>query len=83
VLRSILDGMDDSIGFCEGWGPNRTRFNKLCTFAGGIAFFYPGSARVESDSVIGWEKDEYRTSLMDLSLEGIMHTKLQGDLCIK
>jgi hypothetical protein len=24
VLRSMLDGMDDSIGFCEGWGPTKT-----------------------------------------------------------
>jgi hypothetical protein len=62
--------------FYEGWGPIKTRLDKLCIFAGGIASVYPGSIRVESDfSAIGWEKDEYRTSVMDLSLEGIMHTK--------
>jgi hypothetical protein len=76
VLRSMLDEIDDFIGFCEGWVPIRNRFDKLCTFAGGIAFVYPDSTRVESDfSVIRWDKDECRTSLADLSLEGIMRTK--------
>jgi hypothetical protein len=37
---------------------------------------FPGTASVEADfSVINWEKDEYRTSLTNISLEGILHAK--------
>jgi hypothetical protein len=32
--------------------------------------------RIESDfSILGWERDEYRSALMDFSVEGIMHAK--------
>lgn len=71
-----MDKMSESIDFHEAWSALESRFPKLCTFAGGFASVYPGTTRVESDfSVISWEKDEYRLSLMDLSLEGIMHCK--------
>jgi hypothetical protein len=31
---------------------------------------------VEADfAIINWEKDEFRTSLIDMSLEGIKHSK--------
>ena len=37
---------------------------------------FANTASVESDfSILGWEKDEYRLSLTDLSLEGIMQSK--------
>ena len=37
---------------------------------------FPDTASVESNfSVLGWEKDEYRSCLTDFSLEGIMHCK--------
>ena len=43
---------------------------------GGNKAVFPGTSTVESDfSVIGWEKDEYRFSLTDISLEGILHAK--------
>ena len=52
----------------------------LRDFCGGIATIFANTATVESDfSVLGWEKDEYRMSLMDVSLEGIMQWK-QFDL---
>jgi hypothetical protein len=45
-------------------------------FAGGLASVYPGTMRVKSDfSVIGWEMYKFRSALMDISLEGIMHAK--------
>lgn len=37
---------------------------------------FPNTASVESDfSILGWEKDQYRLSITDLSLEGILHCK--------
>lgn len=81
AFRSMLDAIDVNTGFCEAWSLVQNRFPKLCEFAGGLASVYPGTARVESDfSIIGWEKDEYRTALMDVSLEGIMHAKQFKDL---
>ena len=45
-------------------------------FAGGIASMLPNTATVESDfSVIGAEKNMFRQSLTDFSLEGILHAK--------
>ena len=42
----------------------------------GIATVFPNTASMESDfSILGWERDEYRKSLTDLSLEGIMQCK--------
>ena len=37
---------------------------------------FANTAAVESDfSILGWEKDEYRLSLMDLALEEIIQCK--------
>jgi len=37
-------------------------------------FANSNTASVEYDfSILGWEKDEYRLSMMDLALEGVMH----------
>ena len=54
----------------EGW------FEILRDFCGGIAMVFANTASVESDfSLLGWEKDKYRLSITDLSLEGILHCK--------
>jgi hypothetical protein len=70
-------------GFDEGhnWIPRRVgvtaaQFPKLCEFSSGLITIYAGTMRVESDfSILGWERDEYHSALMDFSLEGIMHAK--------
>ncbi|KAI9912892.1 hypothetical protein PsorP6_006676 [Peronosclerospora sorghi] len=57
----------------------------LQEFTGGIATVFPCTSTVESDfSEITWHKDEYRSSLTDFSLEGILQCKqhLQlGEIC--
>lgn len=59
-----------------------SKFNPLKVFFGGLGTVFPGTATVESDfSLINWEKDEYRSWLTDLSLEGILlHSKQYFDL---
>ena len=53
-----------------------SRFAALQQFCGDLASTFPNTSTVESDfSVIGWEKDEYRTAMTDFSLEGILHCK--------
>ena len=42
----------------------------------GIAAVFANTASVESDfSILGWERDEYRSSMTGLSLEGVLHCK--------
>lgn len=60
----------------ELWECCADRFPLLQEFCGGLAVVFPNTATVESDfSVIGWEKDDYRKSLGDFSLEGILQCK--------
>lgn len=48
----------------------------LQRFCCGVATVFPNTASVESDfSILKWEKDEFRTNLLDLSLEGIFQAK--------
>ena len=52
------------------------RFDILRDFSGGIATVFANTASVESDfSILGWEKDAFRLSITDLSLEGILQCK--------
>ena len=75
-LGAALDKCDSATTFEAGWSIVQGRFNDLRDFCGGIATVFPNTASAESDfSVLGWEKDGYRESLTDLSLEGIMHCK--------
>ena len=75
-LKSALDECDHNTSFEAAWGVVEGRFNALRDFCGGIATIFANTATVESDfSILGWEKDEYRMSLTDLLLEGIMQCK--------
>jgi hypothetical protein len=76
LLKGMLDSMKDTIGYHDAWVSLQSQFQKLCEFSSGLATIYPRTTRVESDfSILGWEKDEYRSALMNFSLEGIMHAK--------
>src|SRR5437763_16733195 len=80
ALKSALDKCDHDTSFQAAWVIVEGRFDTLRDFCGGIATVFANTASVESDfSVLGWEKDEYRMSLTDLSLEGMMQCK-QFDL---
>ena len=62
--------------FENNWKIFNSSFPKLVEFCGGLASVFAGTSTVESDfSIIGFEKDDYRHNLTDLSLEGILHTK--------
>ena len=72
----IIEGMDDMISFDDAWARVGMTESQLCHFFGGLATVFPGTSTVESDfSDIGYEKDDYRTSLTNLSLEGILQCK--------
>ncbi|KAI9908607.1 hypothetical protein PsorP6_016339 [Peronosclerospora sorghi] len=77
VFKNALDNCSDAnTGFNDDWGLCIGRFDYLRDFLGGLDPMLPNTATVESDfSLIGYEKDEYRNSLTDFSLEGILHAK--------
>jgi hypothetical protein len=75
-FRQQIEAMADSISFDDAWKPISARYPLLCMLCGGLATVFPGTSTVESDfSVIGFEKDEYRQSMTNLSLEGILQCK--------
>jgi hypothetical protein len=79
----MIEAMDECISFDEAWSVIGTQYPNVCDFFGGLASVFPGTSTVESDSsVIGYEKDNYRTALTNFSLEGILQCK-QFDLLRK
>ena len=78
ALRSALDACEkvDNLSFETAWAIVDGRFDILRDFSGGIATVFANTASVESDfSILGWEKDVFRLSITDLSLEGILQCK--------
>src|SRR5213078_1842243 len=85
VLRSEIDKCDHTTSFQSGWAIveqlHSSEFTVLRDFCGGIASVFPNTAAVESDfSILGWEADEYRKSLNNLSLEQCKQFKLLNSL---
>ncbi|GMF45740.1 unnamed protein product [Phytophthora fragariaefolia] len=76
-LREMVKGAEKSgLSFQESWKSIHEQFPAVADFCTEIACAFPNTATVESDfSMIGVEKNEYRTSLTDFSLEGILHCK--------
>ena len=75
-LREQFAACGNTTTFKEAWELVGGRYDDLRDFCGGLSTAFPSTSTVESDfSLVKWEKDEYRTSLTDLSLEGILHTK--------
>jgi len=73
-LKAALECCDGTTSFEGGWKIVEGReLDHLRDFCGGLASIFPNTASVESDfSILGWEMDSHRRSLMDVSLEGIM-----------
>lgn len=72
--QGILSGTDEV--FQRAWAPLQNKYPLLIRFFGGLASVFAGSSTVESDfSIIGYEKDPFRSCLSNFSLEGIMQCK--------
>jgi hypothetical protein len=75
-INAFVDKLNHKTSFRDGWKMLVPQFPLLSKFVGGLVSVFPGTSTVEADfSVIGWEKDDYRTSLTNFSLEGILHCK--------
>lgn len=84
-LKAALNAMTNTAtSFEDAWSVLGSRFRMLKEFCGGLATVFPNTATVESDfSRLGLEKNEYRKSLTDFSLEGVLHSKQYIDLLSK
>ena len=68
-----------TIGFNEAWADidsGGRHFVQLRAFAGQLATAFHNTTSVEADfNILKWEKDEFRTSMSNLSVEGIFQAK--------
>ena len=73
----IIDNQNHTMFFNEGWDAlGADRFGALWMFCGGLGSAFANTASVESDfNILKWEKDDFRQSMIDLTLEGIFQTK--------
>jgi hypothetical protein len=81
-LKAAIDKQDHQTSFNLGWDILLVnRFDSLRAFVGGLATMFTNTTLVESDfSILKWEMEKNRTSLMHLSLEGIFQTKQRSML---
>ena len=64
------------MGFKDGLLYTGSRFHVLQDFYGGLAAVFSYTAMVERDlSIVKYVKNNFHTSLTDLSLKGILHAK--------
>jgi hypothetical protein len=75
LKATFTKGSKDS-DFGKTWRPLGNRFPYMLRFAAGLASVMPGTSTVEADfSTINYEKDDHRSALTSLSLEGILHSR--------
>jgi hypothetical protein len=80
-VKTIIDSFKHTTQFNEAWDELGIPFEQLRQFCGGLATAFPNTTSVESDfSVLKWEMDPNRSSMTDLSLEGIFQAKQMGNI---
>jgi len=71
------------MSFNETWDKINVLFNRLRQFCGGLATVFLNTMFVELDfSILKWEKDNNRTSMTNLTLEGIFQYKQMNHIPI-
>jgi len=79
-MRNVIDKHHVNTLFNDAWDCVPW-FKRLHAFCHDLATIFPNMTLVESDfSILKWELDAFRTTLMHLSLEGIMHAKQRAIL---
>ena len=74
-LHASLSSCNDGVSFDSVWSVVKVCFKSLRCFVGGISSVFLGRAQVESNfPIVKIEKDNFLSSLTDLSLEGILHS---------
>jgi hypothetical protein len=75
-IEQIIDLYKHTMSFNETWDKIDVPFNRLRQFCDGLATVFLNTMFVELDfSILKWEKDDNRTSMTNLTLEGIFQYK--------
>lgn len=79
-LRKAIASCDHTTSFDDAW--NKVKgCDHLRGFCGGLATAFANTTSVESDfSILKWEMDDNRTSMMHLSVEGVFQAKQRAIL---
>jgi hypothetical protein len=76
IVKAAIDKCDNKTSFNDAWAAVGGGHMHLQRFCGGLASAFANTTSIESDfSILKWEMDEFRTSMMHLSLEGIFQAK--------
>ena len=76
ALHAALSSCNHDVSFDAGWCIVRGIFESLKNFIGVIVSVFPGTDQVDREfSILKMKKDDFRSSLTDLSPEGILHSK--------
>ncbi len=71
-IEQIIDSYKHTVSFNEMWDKIGVPFNRLCQFCGGLVTTFPNTTSIELDfPILKWEKDDNRSSMTNLTLEGI------------
>jgi hypothetical protein len=82
-IEQIINSYKHTVSFNEMWDKIGVPFNRLRQFCEGLATAFPNTTSVESDfSILKWEKDDNRSSMTDLTLEGIFQCKQMNQIPI-
>jgi hypothetical protein len=82
-IKQIIDSYKHTMSFNEAWDKIGVPFNRLCPFCGGLTMAFSNTTLVESDfSILKWENDNNRSSMTDLTLEGIFQCKQMNQISI-
>jgi hypothetical protein len=75
-FKERVDKQDHTTMFNHGWGEFAGRFTYLRQFSAGLGCVFANTATVESDfSVLKWEMDDFRSSMSNITLEGVFQSK--------
>ena len=79
LIETIAVEDSSNYSFKETWNKveiYNEKISNLKEFIGGLYTVFSGTSTVESDfSIIAYEKNDYRSQLSNLPLEGILHSK--------
>ncbi len=82
-IEQIINSYKHTVPFTEAWDKIGVPFNRLRQSCGGLATAFPNTTSVELDfSILKWEKDDNRSSMIDLTLEGIFQCKQMNQIPI-
>lgn len=76
-FKAQIDVMSSAWSFAKVWGSIGEAYPRLRNFVAGLATAYPDAVATGSDefAVLGYERSEYRSSLVDFPLEATLHCR--------